>query len=85
MHASLTATRFVVIEYVMLRGVNDTAGDAQRLAEMLSGIYCMVNLIVFNPHEGTQFERSSDEDVRHFRSTLAKSGKVRATASHKKP
>ena len=38
----------------MLRGVNDTAGDAQRLSEMLADVYCMVNLIVFNPHDGTQ-------------------------------
>ena len=68
--------RFVVIEYVMLRGVNDTAEDAARLAILLSDVYCMINLIVFNPHDGTQFEKSDEADVRHFRSVLAASGKV---------
>ncbi len=37
--------------------------DAARLVHLTSGIYCMVNLIVFNPHEGTPFKRSSDEAV----------------------
>jgi hypothetical protein len=38
-------------------GVNDTEEDARRLLELTRGIYCMINLIVFNPHEGTQFQR----------------------------
>ncbi len=55
---------FVVIEYVMLKGVNDTLADANRLVQLLSGVFCMVNLIVFNPHEGAiQFDRSDDESV----------------------
>jgi 23S rRNA (adenine2503-C2)-methyltransferase len=56
--------RFVVIEYVMLRNINDTAEDATRLAELLREVYCMVNLIVFNAHEGTQFKGSEEESVR---------------------
>ncbi len=46
-----------MIEYVLLRGVNDTLEDAKRLLELTRDVYCLVNLIVFNPHEGTQFER----------------------------
>jgi hypothetical protein len=38
--------------------------DARRLLDLLSDVYCMVNLIVFNPHEGTRFQRSDDEQVR---------------------
>lgn len=37
--------------------------DARRLLELLADVYCMVNLIVFNPHEGTRFQRSEDEQV----------------------
>jgi 23S rRNA (adenine2503-C2)-methyltransferase len=55
---------FVVIEYVLLKGVNDTREDAQRLLELTKGIYCMINLIVFNPHEGTKFQRTEEEQVR---------------------
>lgn len=31
--------------------------DAERLLALTDNIYCLVNLIVFNPHEGTQFQR----------------------------
>lgn len=61
--AGRTGDQFVVLEYVMLSGVNDSPEDAARLVHLTSGIYCMVNLIVFNPHEGTPFKRSSDEAV----------------------
>jgi adenine C2-methylase RlmN of 23S rRNA A2503 and tRNA A37 len=54
---------FVVIEYVLLKGVNDSDEDAARLLELTKDVYCMVNLIVFNPHEGTKFQRSDDEQV----------------------
>ena len=52
-----------MIEYVLLKGVNDTIEDAHRLLELTARVYCMVNLIVFNPHGGTKFERSDDESV----------------------
>ncbi len=38
-------------------GVNDSEADARRLLELTRRTYCMINLIVFNPHEGTQFQR----------------------------
>ncbi|EFJ46352.1 hypothetical protein VOLCADRAFT_105556, partial [Volvox carteri f. nagariensis] len=53
---------FVVIEYVLLAGVNDSTEDAKRLLNLTNDIYCLVNLIVFNPHTGTQFSRSSKGD-----------------------
>lgn len=55
---------FVVIEYVLLKDVNDTDADAHRLLELLDDVYCMINLIVFNPHDGTRFQRSDEEQVR---------------------
>ncbi len=57
-------------------GVNDSQADAARLLELTRAMYCMVNLIVFNPHEGTQFQRSADDDVRAFRRVLVDGGKV---------
>ncbi|GAX77170.1 hypothetical protein CEUSTIGMA_g4615.t1 [Chlamydomonas eustigma] len=73
---SNTSDKFVVIEYVLLRHINDTAEDAVRLSDLLKDVYCMVNLIVFNPHEGTQFKGSEEESVKTFRSILVKAGKV---------
>jgi 23S rRNA (adenine2503-C2)-methyltransferase len=52
-----------VIEYVLLKDVNDTDADAQRLLELLSEVYCMINLIVFNPHEGTAFQKTDEAQV----------------------
>jgi len=60
----------LLVEYVMLRGVNDTPEDAVRLGELLRNVKCMVNLIVFNPHEGTLFEPSTPEAVEAFRAEL---------------
>ncbi|KAG1672219.1 hypothetical protein FOA52_002920 [Chlamydomonas sp. UWO 241] len=74
--ASARGDRFIVIEYVMLAGVNDGAADAERLAQLLENVYCMINLIVYNPHDGTPFQRSSDADIAAFRRTLAAAGKV---------
>jgi 23S rRNA (adenine2503-C2)-methyltransferase len=48
---------------VLLKDVNDSDEDARCLLALLSKVYCMVNLIVFNPHEGTRFQRSEDAQV----------------------
>ena len=39
----------VMIEYLMLAGVNDSADDARELAEWLVGLNVHVNLIPYNP------------------------------------
>jgi 23S rRNA (adenine2503-C2)-methyltransferase len=67
---------FVLIEYVMLSGVNDTLDDAHRLVGLLQPIDCKVNLIVFNTHEGTDFKPSTPEAVQAFRSIVIQAGRV---------
>ena len=57
------AGRHVLFEYVMLRGVNDTLEDAERLVRLTADIECKVNLILFNPHAGTPFRASTQEQV----------------------
>ena len=47
-----TRGKRVTFEYVLLRGVNDRDGDARRLATLLRGLSCKVNLIPFNPFPG---------------------------------
>ncbi len=54
----------------MLKGVNDTVEDAQRLAKLLKGINGKVNLIPFNPFPGSGFERPDDATVRRFQKIL---------------
>jgi len=66
----------VLIEYVMLKGINDSIDDAHRLVDLLDGLGCTVNLLPFNPFPGNPFERPDDETVIAFRSVLVKADMV---------
>jgi len=66
----LPKRRRITIEYVLLSGVNDSDDDARRLAKLLKGLPVKVNLIPWNPHEGSEFARSPRERVLGFQSVL---------------
>ena len=66
----------VLIEYTMLSGVNDRVEDATALIELLKNVRCKINLIVFNPHEGTIFSASTPTAVAQFRDVLIQGGCV---------
>ena len=66
--------RRITFEYVLLRGVNDTAEDARRLSRLLRGIRSKINLIPFNPHPGSRFERPAQEEVEAFQNWLHAEG-----------
>eukprot|EP00891_Asterochloris_glomerata_P001224 jgi/Astpho2/1224/gw1.00023.18.1_t len=68
--------RHVLIEYVMLRGVNDSLEDAHRLVQLMQDIECKINLIVFNPHKGTRFTATGMDQVMAFRSVLIQAGRI---------
>jgi len=58
--------RRITFEYVMLRGVNDSEGEARELVRLLRGMPAKVNLIPFNPWPGSPYETSRPEQVRRF-------------------
>ena len=64
------AHRHVLIEYVMLDGVNDSDQHARELIRICSQLPVKVNLIPFNPFPGTEFRRSSAERIAAFRALL---------------
>jgi 23S rRNA (adenine2503-C2)-methyltransferase len=66
--------RSVTIEYVLFKGVNDSDGDAARLGELLGGIECMINILLFNPFAESAFERPDEERAYAFRNLLLKMG-----------
>jgi 23S rRNA (adenine2503-C2)-methyltransferase len=66
----LEPRRRITFEYVMLGGINDSAGDAKRLITLLKGIPSKVNLIPFNPYRGCEFRRPSDEKMLIFQKIL---------------
>ncbi|MCH5325135.1 MAG: 23S rRNA (adenine(2503)-C(2))-methyltransferase RlmN [Eubacterium sp.] len=49
----------VLLEYTLLGGVNDRADDADRLSALILGGGFTVNLIEYNPTEGSDFEKSA--------------------------
>ncbi len=64
----------IVIEYVLLKKVNDREEDAQKLIKLLRGIPVKINLIPFNPFPGTEFERPEEERILKFQEILINSG-----------
>lgn len=59
-------TRSILIEYVMLKGVNDSDDDALQLVELLKGLPVKINLIPFNPWPGSPYECSSNNRIHQF-------------------
>jgi len=66
--------RKVTFEYVMLKDVNDTLEHAKDLARLVSDIPCKINLIPFNPFPGTQYQRSSNNQIHRFNDYLTSKG-----------
>lgn len=65
-------TRSILIEYVMLKGVNDSDDDAETLVKLLKGLPVKVNLIPFNPWPNSPYECSSNNRIHAFARILSK-------------
>jgi 23S rRNA (adenine2503-C2)-methyltransferase len=66
--------RRVSYEYVLLAGVNDTERDARELGELLDRRLSHVNLIPFNPVDGTPYAAPDAAGVRRFAAQVAATG-----------
>jgi 23S rRNA (adenine2503-C2)-methyltransferase len=66
----------VTLEYALFKGLNDSDQDAARLMDLLSGLPCMINVLMFNPFPGASFERPDEERVYAFRNILLNHGFV---------
>lgn len=72
----------ITFEYTMMKGVNDRPEQARALARLMRRIdakvqranTAKVNLIPFNPFDGTRFERSDSADIRDFQKLLLDAG-----------
>jgi 23S rRNA (adenine2503-C2)-methyltransferase len=60
----------LTFEYVLLGGSNDTPEDARRLARLLAGLRCKVNLIPWNPGE-LPYQAPDTPNIEEFRAILA--------------
>ena len=73
---SLTDNRVATIEYILISGVNDHRQHARELAEILKTTPCKINLIPFNPFQGSDYKRSTDSAISNFRKILQDAGYV---------
>lgn len=72
--SGLSDARSATIEYTMIGGVNDHRQHARELAECLKNLPCKINLIPFNPFDGTQYQTSSKSAISNFRQILKEAG-----------
>jgi len=63
--------RRIIIEYVLIQGVNDDEQHAIELSRLLSGMTCHVNLIKLNSVEESPLQGSTDKAAALFLKTLA--------------
>jgi len=66
----------ILIEYVLLAGINDSDADAQRLVALLKNLPCTINLLPFNRFEGSEFQRPERSRVDSFGKIVSQAGKV---------
>jgi 23S rRNA (adenine2503-C2)-methyltransferase len=55
--------RRITLEYVLLKGINDTKEMLDELFVLAKKVDCNLNLIVYNSSPGTPFQAPSDADV----------------------
>lgn len=73
-HYFTDSRRKVTIEYIMLRGINDTLTHANELAALLTNGNYKINLIPGNVVDGKKFLPSTNEAIDAFRRVLLNAG-----------
>jgi 23S rRNA (adenine2503-C2)-methyltransferase len=73
-YPGLSNARRITFEYVMLKGVNDSAADASALVRLVKGIPAKINLIPFNPWPGSKYECSDWEQIEKFSEVIFNAG-----------
>jgi 23S rRNA (adenine2503-C2)-methyltransferase len=73
-YPGVSNARRITFEYVMLKGVNDSAADAKALVRLLKGIPAKINLIPFNPWPGSKYECSDWDQIEKFSEVVFNAG-----------
>lgn len=64
----------VMVEYVMLKHINDSTEHAHQLALCLKNTPCKINLIAWNPFPESPYSRSSNSQINRFAKVLVAYG-----------
>ena len=73
-YSGASNARRITFEYAMLKGVNDSAQDAEELVRLLAGIPAKVNLIPFNSWPNAPYEVSDVETIAAFAEIVNRAG-----------
>ncbi len=65
---------YIMVEYVLIPGVNDDRSHADELAEYLRPIKSCVNVIPYNPRHDSPYDAPTQEDVERFLGWLKQAG-----------
>jgi 23S rRNA (adenine2503-C2)-methyltransferase len=63
-----------LIEYVLIKHVNDSPADAAAVAEFCAGLPCIVNVIPYNPQRFATYETPGEERILAFMRDLKERG-----------
>ncbi len=66
----------ITIEYLLIKGVNDSLTCARELNRLLSKLKCKINLIRFNPGEGIGYEPPEESQIEAFENFLREKGQI---------
>jgi 23S rRNA (adenine2503-C2)-methyltransferase len=70
----LAGKRIIFFAYLLIKGVNDSEADAHRLAEILRGIPCRINLLAYNESEDSAYQCSDAPTIKAFQDILHRAG-----------
>ncbi len=70
----LSKKKVILFEYILIKGVNDSAEDARLLAEKLRGIPTRINLLPYNESEAMDFQCPDEETIQQFKDILSQAG-----------
>ena len=73
-YPGVSNARRITFEYVMLKDINDSDGDARELVRLLANIPAKINLIPFNPWPGSPYECSDWERIEKFSDIVNRAG-----------
>ncbi|MDQ2087155.1 23S rRNA (adenine(2503)-C(2))-methyltransferase RlmN [Herbivorax sp. ANBcel31] len=71
---TMTTSRRITFEYSLIDGVNDSLEHAKKLALLIKGMLCHVNLIPVNTVSSTDYKKSSREKIQMFRNVVQRHG-----------
>jgi len=70
----LAKKRVILVEYILIKDVNDSLAQALLLATKLADISCRINLLPYNECEDVPYDRPAEETILTFQKVLRDAG-----------